>query len=105
MASKTDKREWETFVRNPDYLKEGTEIPLVLIDLTPGRRKYAVRHAMAIVSRRPENPDADILWVRSSVGVRLPEPYAIRIVRELPSELPGVPYRDVFQALLRVSHI
>jgi len=106
MASKSARatRTWETFVRRPEQLHEGVEIPLVLLDLTPGPRKYAVRHVMAILDRRPDAvPDGDILWVRSSVGVRLPSPYAIRIVRELPAELPGVPYHDVFDALRRAA--
>ena len=102
MASKTGKRTWETFLRRPEQLKEGVEIPLVLLDLTPGPRKYAIRHVIAILDRRPDAvPHGDTLWVRSSVGVRLPSPYAIRIVRELPDELPGVPYHDVFEALRR----
>ncbi len=107
MASKTDstKRTWETFVRRPEQLVEGVEIPLVLLDLTPGPRKYAIRHVVAILDRRFDAfPDADALWVRSAVGVRLPSPYAIRIVRELPAELPGVPYRDVFEALRRAGN-
>ena len=104
MASKTPKREWESFVRSPEHLREGVEIPLILHDLTPGRRKYAVRHVIAVVDRRPDAlPNADTLWVRSSVGVRLQSPYAIRIVRELPAELPGTPYYDVFQALRRAG--
>jgi len=91
---------WETFVRRAEQLREGVELPLVLLDLTPGPRKYGVHHVMAILARHPEaSPDADLLWVRSPVGVRLRDPYAIRIVRELPGELPGVPYRDVFEAL------
>lgn len=98
-------RTWETFVRSPEQLKEGVEIPLVLLDLTPGRRKYAIRHVVAILDRRPDAfPDGDTVWVRSSVGVRLPSPYAIRIVRELPAELPGRPYRDVFEALGRAAN-
>jgi hypothetical protein len=104
MASKTPKREWESFVRSPEYLKEGVEIPLILHDLTPGRRKYAVRHVIAVVDRQSDAlSDADTLWVRSSVGVRLQSPYSIRIVRELPAELPGTPYYDVFQALGRAG--
>ncbi len=100
MDLKIGKRTWETFVRRPEQLKEGAEIPLVLLDLTAGPRKYAIRHVMAIIDRRLDAfPDGDVLWVRSSVGVRLPSPYVIRIVRELPTELPGRPYHDVYDAL------
>jgi hypothetical protein len=91
---------WETFVRNRDQLKEGVPIPLILVDLTPGPRKYGLRHAVVIIDRRPGAlPEGDTLWVRTPVGVRLSSPYAMRIVRELPSELPGTAYRDVFEAL------
>jgi hypothetical protein len=94
------KRAWETFVRSPDQLKEGVPIPVVLVDLTAGPRKYSLRHAVVIIDRRQEAlPDGDVLWVRTPVGVRLSAPYAMRIVRELPSELPGVGYRDAFEAL------
>ncbi len=99
------KRTWETFVRSLEPLKEGVPIPLVLVDLTPGLRKYTIRHVMALIDRRLDAfPDGDTLWVRSPVGVRLPSPYAIRIVRELPAELPGVPYHDVFEALRRAGN-
>ena len=94
------KRVWETFVRSRDQLKEGTPIPLMLVDLTPGTRKYAVRHAVVTIERRKDAPpDADVLWVRTPVGVRLATAYVMRIVRELPSELPGIGYRDAFEAL------
>ena len=94
------KRVWETFVRNQEQLKEGVPIPLFLIDLAPGRRKYGLRHAVVVIDRRPEAfADGDTLWVRTSVGVRLSTPYAMRIVRELPSELPGTGYHDAFEAL------
>jgi len=94
------KRVWETFVRTPDQLREGAPVAMVLIDLAPGPRKYALRHAVVIVDRRQDAwPGADVLWVRTPVGVKLPTPYALRVVRELPSELPGVGYRDAFEAL------
>ena len=94
------KRTWETFVRSRDQLEEGVPIPLVLVDLAPGIRKYSIKHAVVVIDRRREAlPDGDVLWVRTPVGVRLSTPYAMRIVRELPSELPGVGYRDAFEAL------
>lgn len=94
------QRVWETFVRSQDQLKEGVAIPLVLVDLAPGPRKYGVRHAMVLLDRRRDAfPDGDTLWVRTPVGVRLSSPYAMRLVRELPSELPGIGYHDFFEAL------
>ena len=99
------RRAFETFVRSAGELTEGTPIPLVLVDLAPGPRKYALRHVVAVIDRRPDAfPDGDIVWVRTPVGVRLPSPYAMRIVRELPAELPGTPYHDVFEALRQAGH-
>ena len=93
-------REWETFVRSREHLKEGVPIPLMLIDLAPGPRKYALRHAVVVLARRSEpSRDADVLWVRTPVGVKLATPFQMRIVRELPPELPGIGYRDAFEAL------
>jgi hypothetical protein len=98
------RREWETFVRSAEQLKEGAPIPLVLVDLTPGPQKYALRHVVALIDQRPDAfPDGHTLWVRTPVGVRLPSPYAMRIVRDLPAELPGVPYHDVFEALKQAA--
>jgi len=95
-----ETKRWETFVRSREQLQEGVPIPLILVDLTPGPRKYALRHAVVVLDRRPEaSAGGDVLWVRTPVGVRLSAPYAMRIVRELPSELPGVGYRDAFEAL------
>jgi hypothetical protein len=37
------------------------------------------------------------------VGVLLPETYAIKILRDLPIELPGVPYHDFYDALKRAA--
>ena len=94
------RRVWETFVRNREQLKEGVPIPIALIDLTPGPRKYALRHAVVVIDRRPDAfTEGETLWVRTPVGVRLPSPYAMRMVRELPSELPGIGYHDFFEAL------
>jgi hypothetical protein len=92
-------------MRSPEQLQEGAPIPLVLVDLTPGPRKYALRHVLAVIDKRPDAfPDGETLWVRTPVGVRLGSPYAMRIVRELPAELPGVPYHDVFEALRQAGH-
>jgi hypothetical protein len=100
MASKSEPQTWETFVRRPGDLKEGVEIPMVLRDLTPGRRKYQMRHVVAVLSRNPrETPPMDRLCVRTVVGVLLHETWGVRIVRELPTELRGRPYHDFYEAL------
>jgi hypothetical protein len=103
MASRTDKQTWETFLRQPDdlrMLQEGAEVPLVIRDLSPGRRKYTMKHVVAALSRDPRAmASLDELRVRTVVGVLLPEVWGMRIVRELPVELPGTPYRHFFESL------
>jgi hypothetical protein len=104
MASKSEKGIWETFVRRPGDFKEGVEIPMVLRDLGPGRKKYQMRHVIAVVSQQtPETAEIDELRIRTVVGVLLPETYAIKILRDLPIELPGVPYHDFYDALKRAA--
>lgn len=100
MASKSEAQSWETFVRRPGDLKEGVEIPMVLRDLTPGRRKYQMRHVVAVLSRNPSETLAIArLYVRTVVGVLLEETWGVQIVRDLPTELPGKPYHDFYDAL------
>jgi hypothetical protein len=100
MASTNERKSWETFVRRPGDIKEGVEIALVLRDLTPGRKKYGMRHVVAILSRNPQDlSKTDTLYVRTVVGVRLPDTWGVKIVRELPIEIPGRPYKDFFAAL------
>jgi hypothetical protein len=104
MALKTEHQIWETFVRRPGDLKLGVESPMVLRDLSPGPKKYQMRHVIAVISlRTPEMLGIDQLRVRTVVGVLLPETYAIQIVRDLPIELPGKPYHDFYEALKRAA--
>ena len=105
MASKNETQLWETFVRRPGDLKEGVEIPMVIRDLRPGRKKYQMRHVIAVVSRQTPGTagETDELRIRTVVGVLLPETYAIDILRDLPMELPGIPYHDFYQALKRAA--
>jgi hypothetical protein len=98
MASKTEKQVWETFVRRPGDLKEGDAIPMVLRDLTAGRKKYRMRHVVATVRRNAEEA-MEVLRVRTVVGVQLPETWGVKIVRDLPIEIQGKPYRDFYEAL------
>ncbi len=100
MASRTEKQVWETFLRRPGDMSEGVETPMVLRDLRPGKKKYRMRHVVALVSRDPgKTASMDELRVRTVVGVLLPETWGVRILRELPIELPGRPYHDFYQAL------
>src|SRR5260370_143142 len=99
-AMRGERRVWETFVRNPEQLKEGVPIPLFLVDLTPGIRKYGLHHAVVVIDRRPDAfPEGETLWVRTVVGVRLSSPYAMQIGRKLPSELPGAGSQAPFAPL------
>lgn len=105
MATTSEQGSWETFVRRPGELKEGTEIPLVVRDLRPGRTKYRMRHVIATISRDPrELAWMDTLYVRTVVGVRLAEPWGIKIIRDLPIEISGKPYQDFFAALKDAAH-
>ena len=104
MASKTEGRVWETFLRRPGDLREGVETPMALRDLTPGKNKYQMRHVVAVASRKAdEMASMDRLQVRTVVGLLLPETWGVRIVRDLPIELPGRPYRDFYQALAKAA--
>lgn len=104
MASRTEKQTWETFLRWPADLKEGTEAPMVLRDLSPGKTKYQMRHVIAVVSRKPEETGSmDRLQIRTVVGILLPETWGVKIVRDLPIELPGRPYHDFYDALRNVA--
>ncbi|MDP2645474.1 MAG: hypothetical protein Q8P24_11075 [Desulfobacterales bacterium] len=78
------KKEYLTFVEKPEGLAQGKETELLIKDLAPGRRKYDAHYVRAIICRNPQDlPDADVLWLRGWVGVLYPEPWAIRILREV----------------------
>lgn len=104
MASKTEQQTWETFVRRPGDLKEVIEIPMVLRDLTSGKKKYQMRHVIAVVSRKPDDmASMEILRVRTVVGVLLSDMWGVRILKDLPTELPGRPYHDFYEALRKAA--
>lgn len=84
------KKEYDSFIDNPDALADG-EIALAIRELTPDnrRRKYLTRYARCIISRDLQKmPDGDILWLRWQRGRRHPKPFAIKIVEELGEFLP-----------------
>jgi hypothetical protein len=104
MASKTEERVWETFLRRPGDLREDVEMPMALRDLTPGKTKYQMRHVITMVTRRvDETASMDRLRVRTVVGVLLPDTWGVRIIRDLPIELPGRPYHDFYEALAKAA--
>lgn len=87
--------EYEVFIKDIKQLIEREEIELTIKDLTPGPRKYENRVVKAIVSSSPEKlPNYDILWVRSWTGRLYPEPWTIKIVKEVGEVLPGMPHGE-----------
>lgn len=92
-------KEWQTFVRKFDDMREG-EFELFIKDLTPGARKYDNKHVRARVARSKEKlPDGDVLWIRSESGLRAPEPWYIKLLEELPEWIPGRPWENVLDLI------
>ena len=94
--------EYETFVRDPARILSGREVVLTLRDLTPGRKKYRGVNVRCVVSRTPR-PGEPVLWIRSVVGLRDPEPCSVRIVEELPETFQAMPYSDFFEVMARAE--
>ncbi len=95
---------YETFITDEQPLHSGRDVPLVLRDLQPGRRKYLARHVVARVTRVELAPPGAVpLRVRSRVGVELPGPWWIEVRRALPARLPGAPYSSAPVALNRLA--
>ncbi|MDE3077664.1 MAG: phenylphosphate carboxylase subunit gamma, partial [Chloroflexota bacterium] len=77
---------YETFVRDISDLAEGQPTPLVLRDLTPGRRKYFAQNALAVVTREADaSGRSRPLKVRSRVGNELPGRWQVTVLEILPS--------------------
>jgi hypothetical protein len=79
------EKEYGTFLNVAgNELPQGQEIELEIKDLTPGRYKYESRYVKAVVSPfENELPGADVLWIRATTGILNPQPWAIKIVKEL----------------------
>jgi len=93
------KKEYVTFVRRLRDLNEGKEV-LFIKDLTPGPRKYDTKLVRANLSRQADKfPDGDVLWIRSETGYLHAEPWAIKVIEELPPYVPGQPWQDLFVAM------
>jgi hypothetical protein len=96
-------REWQTFVRKFEDLKEG-EVELFVKDLTPGSKKYNTRHVRATVAKaKGALPEAELLWIRSESGITALEPWYIRILEELPAWVPGKPWENVLDITEKVN--
>ena len=97
------KKEYVTFVRRMRDLNEGKEI-LFIKDLTPGPRKYDTKLVRAELSRQANKlPDGDVLWIRSETGRLQSEPWAIKVLEELPPHVPGQPWQDLFVAMRQLK--
>jgi hypothetical protein len=96
-------KEWQTFVRKFDDLKEG-EVELFIKDLTPGPRKYDTKHVRARVAKSKKTvPDGDILLIRSESGLKGPDPWYIKIHEELSEWVPGRPWQNVLDVIERLQ--
>ena len=97
------KREYVTFVRRLADLSPG-KATLFIKDLTPGPRKYDTKLVRAELSRNADKlPDGDLLRIRSETGYLHPEPWAIKILEELPPYVPGQPWQDLFAAMRQLK--
>lgn len=96
--------EYETFVRDRAHALSGREVVLALRDLTPGRKKYRCINVRAIVSQPPRAGEP-VLWIRSVVGVKDPEPCSVRIVAQLPDVFEAPAYSDYFDTLRKFEQI
>lgn len=64
-SESVEKSKFDCFVDDPDQLREGMELELVIRNLTPGRRKYQSRYVRAIIASSSSSfPDSDTLLVR-----------------------------------------
>ena len=97
------KREYVAFVRRLAVLREGKQV-LFIKDLTPGPRKYDTKLVRAELSGNAGKlPDGDLLRIRSETGYLHPEPWAIKILEELPPYVPGQPWQDLFAAMRQLK--
>lgn len=94
------KKEYLTFVRDMDDLTQNKEITIAIRDLAPGPRKYDCKIVNAVLNESNEKlADGDILRIRSWTGVLHPEPWTIKIIRELDETLPGRPHDETLKSI------
>lgn len=94
--------EYEAFVRDLERTVSGRPVVLTLRDMTPGKKKYRAVHVRAVVSNPPKAGEP-VLWLRSVVGVKYPQPYSVRILEQLDEAFAAVPYTDLFEAMERLE--
>lgn len=88
------KKEFMTFVSDLNELVEKKEVSIAVRDLAPGPRKYDCKIVRAVLSRKPDSADSDVLWVWSWTGVKHPDPWSIKIKAEVGETLPGRPHDE-----------
>jgi hypothetical protein len=93
-AAKPVKKQYMTWLENADEIQGPRELDLVIRSMEPGRYKYGARHVRAIISPAAIS-EADILWVRRANGVLLPEPWSIKVIKELDDFFVERPYSGV----------
>lgn len=93
-AEKAQKKQYMTWLENPDKIKSPQELTLTIRDMAPGRRKYGAINVIAIVSPSPIT-EGDVLWVRYANGKLIPQPWSIKIIKELDEFFPGRPYAGI----------
>lgn len=87
-------KEYMAWIENVDHIKAAQELTLTIRDMAPGRYKYGARNVVALVSPSAM-PGADVLRVRYSNGRLLPQPWYIKVIRELDESFPGRPYAGI----------
>ncbi|MDY6974020.1 MAG: hypothetical protein SV775_17165 [Thermodesulfobacteriota bacterium] len=77
--------EFETFVEDPEHVKEKMERNISIRELTPDVRKtkYRTRYVKALVFPDPVEGKDDLLHIRYLQGERFPKPFGITILQEL----------------------
>ena len=88
------KKEYMAWVEDLDKIKGPQELTLTIRDMEPGRHKYGARNVVAVVSPAPM-PEADVLRMRYPNGRLLPEPWFIKVIKELEDFFPGRPYAGI----------
>ncbi len=77
-------KEYQVVVKGLNVLPEGQEIELAVRELSHDRRKYDGRYVKAIVARSAEKlPDGDVMRLISSTGYIYPDPWRIKILKEI----------------------
>lgn len=87
-------KEYMAWIEDPESIKGPKELSLTIKDLAAGQRKYEGHNVIATVSPT-EIPGADMLRVRRANGLLLPQPWYIKIDREIGEYLPGRPYSGI----------